>query len=202
MEIPTDINLNPGAPNGADVKIAELAEKAKIAEKESVSLMEPGAKRTRGRPKGSVKSPQNMPKTDSPITNQAQPSGVSGSPAGQIASSRLAEPFVRLLSKGGAAYAGDSRAEMSPQELHDVADALGLVLDKWMPLLSKDYGAEVLLVTAISSYGIRVVAIKKSIDAEKKAREEFQKQAGKPVDLKKPISDQLFIPTGMSLEPV
>lgn len=169
------------------LKIEELSMKAKEIEKNSVNVMEPGQKARRGRPPGSTKKsmgakPQSSMGPENPMRDTV------AAPAHEIPTRRIVEPFVTLISKAGGAYAGDKRAEMSPKELNDVADALGLVVDKWMPVLGKDYGAEVLLATTITAYGLRVVAIKKTLEAESRAMQE------NPVDTSRPLTSQLSIP--------
>lgn len=169
------------------LKIEELSMKAKEIEKNSVNVMEPGQKARRGRPPGSTKKsmgakPQSSMGAENPMRDTV------AAPAHEIPTRRIVEPFVTLISKAGGAYAGDKRAEMSPKELNDVADALGLVVDKWMPVLGKDYGAEVLLATTITAYGLRVVAIKKTLEAELRAMQE------NPVDTSRPLASQLSIP--------
>lgn len=153
-------------------KISELVEKAKLAENESVNLMEPGSKIKRGRgrpPKAQADSTQKP--EQKPLTSQPR--------ADQIPTRKIVEPFARLMSKAAGAYVGDKRAEMSVQELDDLSQALAMVADKWMPVLSKDYGPEMLLATTITSYGIRVVTLKKILDEERKAVQAFKPEPGK-----------------------
>ena len=172
----------------SSLKIQELSAKAKEIEKNSVNVMEPGQKARRGRPPGSTKkSMGDKPQSSMGLENPKRDTGASPA-SNEIPTRRIVEPFVTLISKAGGAYAGDKRAEMSPKELNDVADALGLVVDKWMPVLGKDYGAEVLLATTITAYGLRVVAIKKTLEAEAIAIHE------NPVDTSRPLASQLSIP--------
>lgn len=174
------------APNlgSENQKISELAEKAKVAENQSVNLMEPGSKvkRGRGRPpksEGLSASPQSK-------TQQV-------SMPDQIPTRKIVEPFAKLMSKAAGAYVGDKRAEMSIQELEDMSQALALVADKWMPVLSKDYGPEMLLATTLTSYGIRVVTLKKILEEEKKAHQAFKPEAGKKA------SESLQFPTDVKM---
>ena len=97
------------------------------------------------------------------------------------------------MSKAAGAYVGDKRAEMSIQELEDMSQALALVADKWMPVLSKDYGPEMLLATTLTSYGIRVVTLKKILEEEKKALQAFKPEAGKKA------SESLQFPTEVKM---
>lgn len=175
------------APNmgSENQKISELADKAKVAESQSVNLMEPGSKvkRGRGRP----------PKSESPVQPAKARDTHHPTSSDQIPTRKIVEPFARLMSKAAGAYVGDKRAEMSIQELEDMSQALALVADKWMPVLSKDYGPEMLLATTLTSYGIRVVTLKKILEEEKKALQAFKPEAGKKA------SESLQFPTEVKM---
>ena len=167
-------------------KIAELSQKAKIAEQSSVNLMEPGQKPRRGRPPGSSKKAS----TDkaSPI-QPSQDTTPSVSQAPQIQSSEIARPMVMMLSRAAGSYCGDSRAEMTKQESEDMSKCFGLVLDKWMPTVAKDYGPELLLFMTVSTYSARVIALKKVLDEDRKTVQKFEKT----IDPEKPMASQLAI---------
>lgn len=161
-------------------KISELVEKSRVAENQSVNLMEPGSKLKRGRgrpPKSESQAQEPKPSPQPQLKSQ------------EIPTRKIVEPFARLMSKAAGAYVGDKRAEMSTQELEDLSQALALVADKWMPVLSKDYGPEMLLATTITSYGIRVVTLKKILEEERKAQAMFKPEPGKKA------SDSLAFPT-------
>lgn len=181
---------------GENSKISELAEKAKIAESQNVNLMEPGQKaKKRGRP----------PKSETEKKQTPQVSSAAPSVNHSIPTKKIVEPFALLMSKAAGAYVGDKRAEMSVKELEDVSQALALVADKWMPTISKDYGPEMLLITTITSYGVRVVTLKKILEEERKAQLAFKPEAGKkpseslafPTDLKP--ADQGYISQNLGL---
>lgn len=184
MEIP-QLDVQPVAPKS----LSDLAEKAKLVEKDSPGLMNPGEKaapKKRGRPLGSTKTqtqsatvPTSVGSSDQPIQNQ-------------IATREIVLPFVKLTSKACGAYVGDKRAEMNHEELEAVARALGLVADKWMPVLGKDYGPEVLLATTLGAYGMRVVAMKKILDAEKEA---MKTAPAMPKDENAPLAKSLSFPS-------
>ena len=164
-----------------DLKIKEIAEKARDVEKTVGGPMSPGEKkRGRGRP------PKATPDRSQATPGVATPGAAPGAatPGQMISSKRIAEPFVKLVSKAGGVYAGDARAEMTPKELEDVAESLGLVLDKWMPLISSNYGPELLLATTMGAYGLRVMAIKKVLEQEKALAKE-------KLDFSKPLSEQI-----------
>ena len=174
-------------------KIAELSQKASIAEKSAVDLMEPGQKKKRGRPPGTKKSASDTPQKSSMHSfSSVDAPNATSTAANSISSARLAEPFVKLVSKAGAGYVGDKRAEMTAQEMNDIAETLGLVMDKWMPMISKDFGAEFLLVSTFSMYGVRIMAMKKVLDEEKKVQKQFEKTLIKD-DPEKPLASQLAI---------
>lgn len=160
--------------------ISKLVEKAREAETQTVNLMEPGSKikRGRGRP----------PKTDT-TPKDLSPKNPPKQAPDQIQTREIVLPLVKLTSKAAGAYVGDKRAEMNHEELEAAARALGLVADKWMPLMGQQYGPEVLLLTTLGAYGMRVVALKAVLEEEKKAINTF-----KP-DLSKKPSDSLAFPT-------
>lgn len=178
------------SPAPLNPKIAELGMKAAVAEKTAVNLMDPGQKKKRGRPPGTAKkNDQTGGTTTSTSAGVVGASESGGTNAAHISSARIAEPLVKMISKAGGAYVGDKRAEMTASELNDVAESLGLVMDKWMPVISKDFGAEFLLVSAFTAYGIRIAAMKKVLDEDRKRVQDF----AKPIDPDKPMASQLAI---------
>lgn len=148
-------------------RLSELSDKAS-EQAQSAAFMEPGEKiksTKRGRPKGSVKE-----KTAKKIGEAGPQAGASqdtrSEPQG-IPTAQVVRPLVNLISVGGAAFAGDDRARMKPEELEAGAMALGMVLDKYMPDLINKYGAEITCLMVFGQYGLRVYAIKKLNDLEK-----------------------------------
>lgn len=174
-------------------KISNLVEKAKDAEKSTVGIMEPQPpKRGRGRPPGAAnKKSMSGPGAENRMHDGHVIGSSSASGPDAIPTRKIVEPFVKLISKGAGAYAGDKRAEMNHQELEDMAQALGMVCDKWMPVLSKDFGPEVLLATTFSAYGVRVYALKKVLEEERKALRNIPTP-----DPSKPLAESLNFPTG------
>jgi len=170
-------------PESPDLKLKEIAEKAKESEKQvGGGIMTPGSKQKRG----PGRPPKAKPTDSKPVDKPAD-AGAEVRPQAQgISSKRIAEPVVKLASKAAGAYVGDTRAEMTSKELDDVAESLGLVLEKWMPLLSSNYGPEVLLVTTLGAYGVRVMALKRAVEESKKVDREN-------LDFSKPISEQIGI---------
>lgn len=94
-----------------------------------------------------------------------------------------------MLSRAAGSYCGDSRAEMTKQESEDMSKCFGLVLDKWMPTVAKDYGPELLLFMTVSTYSARVIALKKVLDEDRKTVQKFEKT----IDPEKPMASQLAI---------
>ena len=175
----------------APQNLSHLAEKAKMVEKESPGLMNPGEKsapKKRGRPPGSTKTQTPQATGPTSVGSSLQPPPQ----AHDIPTRDIVLPFVKLTSKACGAYVGDKRAEMNPEELESVARALGLVADKWMPVLGKDYGPELLLATTLGSYGMRVVAMKKILDMEKEA---LKTAPPMPKDSNEPLAKSLAFPS-------
>ncbi len=97
--------------------------------------------------------------------------------------------MVMMISKAAGSYCGDKRAEMTAQESDDMSKCFGLVLDKWMPTVAKDFGPELLLFMTVSTYSARVVALKKVLDEDRKRVQSFEKE----LDPEKPMASQLAI---------
>lgn len=158
--------------------LTNLASEAKTLEGDQ-KFMEPGTtKKKRGRPSKEerakkVQEQAASAKTDTSKTGQDQT--VSTPPP--IPSKEIAKPFCQLISKAGASYVEDPRAQMTPEELENVATAMGMVMDKWMPMLSTQYGAELYLIVALGSWGSRLYAFKKLKNMEKKEREQKEQMA-------------------------
>lgn len=174
----------------APQNLSNLAEKAKMVEKDSPGLMNPGEKsapKKRGRPPGSTKTQNQTASVPTSVGTSPQiPQGA------EIPTRDIVLPFVKLTSKACGAYVGDKRAEMNVEELEAVARALGLVADKWMPVLGKDYGPELLLATTLGTYGMRVVAMKKILDMEKEA---MKTAPPMPKDSNEPLAKSLAFPS-------
>ena len=170
-------------------KISELSQKAKVAELNSVNLMEPGQKPRRGRPPGSAKKAQSSSDQAQPASDQKSREDIKPQAQGQISSSEIARPMVMMISKAAGSYCGDKRAEMTAQESDDMSKCFGLVLDKWMPTVAKDFGPELLLFMTVSTYSARVVALKKVLEEDRKRAQHFEKK----LDPEKPMASQLAI---------
>ena len=76
-------------------------------------------------------------------------------------------PVTVFISNVGVDYVGDKRATMTPDEIDAIAEGMGLVLDKYMPLIFAQYGAEACLCIALGSYAMRITAMKKVLEIER-----------------------------------
>lgn len=155
-------------------KIAEMANEAKSVS--STEFMKPGSKK-KGRPKltdqekaeRAKKQKENV-KTDNPQNPQDNPQ-----PQG-IPSKEICKPLAHLISQVGVNYTKVAQAAMTPQELENVATAMGLCMDKYMPVIMTKYAAECMLVYALGTWSIRIVAIKKLVAMEEKKKAENVKK--------------------------
>lgn len=155
-------------------RLTELSSKAQ-EQAESAAFMEPGekVKKSRGRPKGSTSA-----KKESKKVGEAQGEEPKAArPETQtIPTAQVVRPFVNLLSSAGAAFAEDERARMRPEELEAGAQALGMLVDKYMPNLINAYGVEITCLMVFGQYGLRVYAIKKLGEIERMSQPEAPKQ--------------------------
>lgn len=147
-------------------ELSQLAQKASVDEKETVPFMEPGqkVKRPRGRPKKSnVENP--VDKSTPTASPQAPPAQA------HIPTIQLVRPFTAIVSKGAVAYAGTPQVAMSVEEAEAIAQAMSLVIDKYLPDMMSKYGPEAMLVMALGAYGARVYATKVRVDDAKRKLE-------------------------------
>lgn len=105
-----------------------------------------------------------------------------------IDSKKIMKPVCIFISNAGVNYVGDQRASMTPDEMDAIADGLGLVLDKYAPLIFEKYGAEAMLCIALGGYGLRITAMKKVLEIEKK---QFQEKQNAP----RPVQDENNVST-------
>lgn len=171
----------------ADVKpdfsrLNEIANQA--AGEESVTgFMQPGTKvkKPRGRPPGKAAPKTGPPPTASavsgvgavPVQGAVNAAPAVGVPIQQVATKKIVEPAVKLISRVGVGLADDPRAAMTLEEINDISEALALCMDKWMPLAMAQYSAEAALVMAVSMWGTKVYAIKQLKIEEKKKVEKM-----------------------------
>lgn len=134
-----------------------IIEKAKISEESGGSqFMNPQPKeikKGRGRPKkvDSEKSQAESPK------KTEEKSG----PKINIPTKTLMYPAVKMISMGGVSFTGDARAAVTSDEADAMAEALGMLADKWMPDLMASWGPEAMCALVFAQYGTRLYAIKK-----------------------------------------
>lgn len=138
----------------------DLIEKAKLSESQGTSnFMDP-------KPRvGKKRGPK--PKSEKIEVKSENKDSKPENPAFNIPTQILCIPFARGVSSLGVNYIGDPRAGMTAGELNELATAMGLVLDKYMPDIGKNYGPELMLSFALGQYGIRLMAMKKLQNIER-----------------------------------
>ena len=145
----------------------QIIEKAKESEAVGASaFMNPEPKKAKGkpgRPKGSSGS-SSIGKTSEPKKEEREDK--KAEPKFEIPTKVLCYPIVKGISVGGVYYTNNPRAAMTPDEAEAMAQALGMVLDKYMPDAMKNFGPEMALAFSLGQYGIRLYAIKKVMEAE------------------------------------
>ena len=176
--------------NQINPESASIIDKAKISESEGQSaFMNPEPKRAKkgpGRPKNSEKTSE--PKKDE---NKKQESK-----GPMIETKALCYPLVKGISVMGVSYTGDARAALTSQEADQMAEAMGLIFDKYLPNVMSDWGAEAAIVMAFGQYGLRLYAIKKLQQESQKTQPPPQKQPEFQQEIK---NDLVVEPQSMSL---
>lgn len=143
-------------------KIEAIKQSASQASSEGPAFMQPQAppvKRGRGRPR---KNP--VEATASVDTAPLEPT------APQFETKKIVEPLVKLISSAGVELAGDESVRMSPEEIGAGAEALGMLIDKWMPTVGSQYGPEFACVMIFGQWGMRVYQVKREKEKEKRDR--------------------------------
>lgn len=171
-----------------EAKLQSLAQEARMHEGDAKAFMQPEPpKAKRGRPRKRDESGMNSdPKIASPPPPNMPP---------PIPTAKIVKPLVHVVSRLGEGYAGHPAAAMKPEELEAISESLGLVLDKWMPTIAGQFGAELMLGVALGQYGLRIMAVRKYVeDEEKKRKNQHAAQAG-PTEQSR-MSD----PSGPSIE--
>lgn len=161
-----------------------IIEKAKISESEGQSaFMNP-------EPKKAKKGP-GRPKKDNAEKSEQKSEPRKQEPKGpMIETKALCYPLVKGVSVMGVSYTGDARAALTAQEADHMAEAMGLIFDKYMPSMMQDYGAEAALIMSFGQYGLRLYAIKK-----------LQQEAQKPTQAQKPQEFQQEVKNDLVLDP-
>ena len=158
-----------------DQKMSRLKENAKAADEAQGQFMEPEPpkKDPRGRKKLS-----DAEKAEAKARREAQKkaaTGQAGAPAPdmgfQIPTKAITIPIASSISVLGVQYAGHPDAALVGDELDNMATALGMVMDKYIPNIAGKYGPELYLGLCLSQYGIRVMQIRKAVQAHKEKTE-------------------------------
>jgi hypothetical protein len=164
------IKENENAPNIN--KLDQIASSAK--ESIGTDAMAPGqkVKGKRGRPSKEEQAKKAKMQKDSVLGPKPtfDPSTAAQVNQSVISSKEIGRPIAQFISSTAISYVEDPRAGMTPDELENLSMALGLVMDKYMPDLLNKYGPEAMLCICLGQYGIRVMAMKKYLDAEKKSQ--------------------------------
>lgn len=161
-----------------DNKLNDLSDSAKMAEQNTQAFMQPEVPKEKGK-RG--RKPYTEEEKKQKAVEQAQKAKMSqsGSTAGQpspqsqptqgmgIQSKEIAKPIVQLISSSAVSYVGDPRASMTPDEMDNIAGAMGLLIDKYAPTILNQYGAEAMLLMAMGSYSMRIMAMKKVLEMER-----------------------------------
>lgn len=170
-------------------ELKDLKESAKISEEQgSNSFMEPEIKqpkRKQGRPKGSTKDKSGPSVSGESANPKSDPK--QEKPQFNIPTKALCYPVGQALSSVAVNYVGHTKAAMSPEELESFADALGMVLDKYLPDALSKYGPEMMLGFALTQWSVRLVAMKKYLKMEEERRKADSNQ--RPKD--EPIANTL-----------
>lgn len=169
-----------------------IIEKAKISEAEGQSaFMNPEPKKAKkgpGRPKK-----ENSEKSE---TKPHEPKKQTEQKGPMIETKALCYPLVKGVSVIGVSYTGDPRAALSAQEADQMAEAMGLIFDKYMPDMMQNWGAEAALVMAFGQYGLRLYAIKKLQQETQRPQPTQQKQPEFQQEIK---NDLVIDPQPMTL---
>lgn len=182
-------------------KLSSLAHEASKVEGES-GFMKPGEKKKNkgGRPplsaeeKARREQEKHFKKQE---TKTAGPDPIPGpdqsqASAAHIPSHLIAKPFCHAISSLAVTWTDDPRATATPDELEAMAQAMGMLLDKYMPTLASQYGAEMAFVLIFGQYGLRVAGLKKLNRLEKEERE---KQKSARADIVEETKPQVFSET-------
>lgn len=158
-------------------RIDEIKDSAREAEKESAKFMEPGTKikKGRGRPKKETKT------KDEPVTQTPQ-----------IPTSEFMKPVLQIMSSAAAGWAGDPRAQMTPEETDGMALGFGALFDKYFPGGIEKYGPEITCLFFAGSYGLRIWSLKQAkekADAEKiNFSNKVKEEIGRPISSTEPLN--------------
>lgn len=182
-------------------KLSSLAHQASQVEGES-GFMKPGEKKKNkgGRPPLSAEEKARREQEKHFKKQETKQSSGPGPMPGQdqtqssanIPSHLIAKPFCHAISSLAVTWTDDPRATATPDELEAMAQAMGMLLDKYMPTLASQYGPEMAFVLIFGQYGLRVAGLKKLNRLEK---EEKEKQKSARADIVEQTKPQEFSET-------
>jgi len=121
------------------------------------------APKKRGRP---AKTAQEKSR---PEKDEVKQDASNSRPKFDIPSQVICYPLVKIVSVTGVAVAKDQRAAITASEADDMARAMGMVMDKWMPDAMAKWGPEVMLGLSLGQYSLRVYALARA-NQERQAR--------------------------------
>lgn len=156
----------------------ELIKKAKTSEQEGqATFMDPQVKplkKPKGRPRKESLSEDNK--------KQQEPQKQQDTPKFNIPTKVLCIPIVKGISAFGVNYTKNPKAAMMQDEIEGMSEAMGMVIDKYLPDAMGKYGPEIVLGVTLSQYGLRLYALKKVMehDAGLKKATTSQTNASRP----------------------
>lgn len=161
-------------------KLDELKTQAEGLENKSDPMIpeKPSEKKKVGRPKknkDAAPGPGGKPEMSPEQKAKSQA-------AAAIPNSVIIKPLMPLVSAVGVSIAGHTSAALKPEEAEALANALGLVMDKYLPNAFDKYGPEIVLAMVLGQYGMRVYAVGKYRDELNKENPEKPPMGG-PVEI-------------------
>lgn len=163
--MPKNTVENPEAKPNVD-NLSKMAGEATKIENNISSANKPGAKIEEKRGRGRPTKEQAAKMQKEKATKQqpgAVPPGVDAAVAAaqSIPSKEICKPIVSFIQAAAVSYVQDPKAQMRPDEFDNVATAMGLVMDKYLPVVMAQYGAEAMLILGLGQYGMRIMALKR-----------------------------------------
>lgn len=163
-------------------KVSEIKHNARLAEENSKGFMEPEPPKAKGgaRPGSGRKPKSEQERAEHKAKRDAQKQKATGASGPQPGSTQAENPFANIPTKAlmfpiagcistlGVQYVKHPQAAMTPDELDGLSTALGMVCDKYLPDVASKYGPEMLLVLHLSQYSIRLVQLKRTIEAQQR----------------------------------
>lgn len=145
-------------------RISKMKESAQALEKEN-KFMDPGRTRQKPGPKpGSKREGPSATGSKASGPSQTQGANPSAPQPNSIPSKEIAKPILKLYDAGVCMLAyNHPDAAMRPEEFNAAAEALGMVMDKWMPNMA---GPEMALGVILGGHLIRVMAMRAILKTE------------------------------------